>query len=75
MEPVEFKERDIVLPEKPWATTGNKDGEPRRIINSLFIDAQALEDHVHKLYRKYDEMKRMRQGWSAITVRMQKLLS
>jgi 2-oxoglutarate ferredoxin oxidoreductase subunit alpha len=58
MEPVEFKERDIVLPEKPWATTGNKDGEPRRIINSLFIDAQALEDHVHKLYRKYDEMKK-----------------
>jgi 2-oxoglutarate ferredoxin oxidoreductase subunit alpha len=27
MEPVEFKERDIELPEKPWATTGNKDGD------------------------------------------------
>jgi 2-oxoglutarate ferredoxin oxidoreductase subunit alpha len=53
MEPVEFREKETILPEKPWATTGNKDGKPRNIINSLFIDPQGLEDHVLKLYKKY----------------------
>ena len=57
MEPVEFREKKTILPEKPWATTGNKEGKPRNIINSLFIDPQGLEDHVLKLYKKYDEMK------------------
>ena len=58
MEPVEFKEKETVLPEKAWATTGNKDGQPRSIINSLFIDPQGLEDHVLKLYRKYHEIQK-----------------
>lgn len=58
MEPVEFREKETILPEKPWATTGNKDGKPRNIINSLFIDPQSLEDHVLKLYKKYAEMEK-----------------
>lgn len=58
MEPVEFVKKETILPEKPWATTGNKEGNPRNIINSLFIDPQDLEDHVLKLYRKYDAMKK-----------------
>jgi 2-oxoglutarate ferredoxin oxidoreductase subunit alpha len=58
MEPVEFKERKPrELPPKTWATTGWKGDRPRSIINSLFIDPQVLEDHVNKLYRKYDEIK------------------
>ncbi|HZJ56689.1 MAG TPA: 3-methyl-2-oxobutanoate dehydrogenase subunit VorB [Clostridia bacterium] len=57
MEPVEFQEKDILQPQKPWATTGNRDGEARRIINSLFIDPQGLEEHVLKLYKKYEAMK------------------
>lgn len=56
MEPVEFKNKDTILPDKPWATTGNKDGESRNIINSLYIDPKGLEDQVLKLYKKYEKM-------------------
>jgi len=59
MEPVEFhsvKRRE--LPEKTWATTGCKGNRERNIINSLFINAQELEEHVKKIYRKYEEIKR-----------------
>lgn len=59
MEPVEF--RDPVkrqLPEKDWATTGWKGDRQRNVINSLFIDAQELEDHNGKIQRKYDEITR-----------------
>jgi 2-oxoglutarate ferredoxin oxidoreductase subunit alpha len=58
MEPVEFKERKPrELEPKTWATTGWKGDRPRSIINSLFIDPQELEDHVNKLYRKYELIK------------------
>jgi 2-oxoglutarate ferredoxin oxidoreductase subunit alpha len=57
MEPVEFKEPvKRQLPEKSWATTGWKGDRQRNVINSLFIDAQELEDHNRKIQRKYDEI-------------------
>jgi 2-oxoglutarate ferredoxin oxidoreductase subunit alpha len=60
MEPVEFKEPvKRQLPEKSWATTGWKGDRQRNVINSLFIDAQELEDHNRKIQRKY-EMKSSR---------------
>ena len=59
MEPVEFKEvKDLKLPEKPWATTGHRGDRPRNIINSLFIDPQELENHVLKIFKKYEEIKK-----------------
>ncbi len=57
MEPVEFnepKKRD--LPAKDWATRGTKGKRKPNIINSLFLDPQALEDHNFKLDRKYKEI-------------------
>ncbi len=58
MEPVEFTEREArLLPEKNWATTGYKGDRPRNIINSLFIDPQALENHVLRLQKKYDAIR------------------
>src|SRR5690554_3203477 len=58
MEPVEFREpkkRD--LPPKDWATTGTKDSDGRRrIINSLYIQAEDLEKLNIKLKKKYDEI-------------------
>lgn len=57
MEPVEFnepKKRD--LPVKDWATTGTEGKRKPNIINSLFLDPQALEDHNWKLDRKYKEI-------------------
>ena len=57
MEPVEFK-RSVgpdELPEKPWATTGARGRKPN-VVNSLFLDPEALEAHDWKLQAKYDRM-------------------
>ena len=60
MEPVEFKARASVkeLAPKSWAATGCKGGRPTNIINSLFLDPQALENHNRKLTAKYGSMVR-----------------
>jgi 2-oxoglutarate ferredoxin oxidoreductase subunit alpha len=58
MEPVEFNTSSRrELPPKTWATTGNTGQRPRNIINSLFIDPQELEDHVNRIYQKYERIK------------------
>ena len=58
MEPVEFKERTPrQLPPKDWAATGWRGDRPRAVINSLIIDPQALEDHVRRIYKKYEYIK------------------
>jgi 2-oxoglutarate/2-oxoacid ferredoxin oxidoreductase subunit alpha len=44
------------LPEKTWAATGMKHHEGRNIINSLFLDANELEQHNLKLQKKYQEV-------------------
>src|SRR5690554_4566757 len=50
MEPVEFKEpKKRELPPKDWATTGTEGKRKPNIVNSLFLDPQALEDHNWKL--------------------------
>ncbi|MCS5422326.1 MULTISPECIES: 3-methyl-2-oxobutanoate dehydrogenase subunit VorB [Psychrilyobacter] len=57
MEPVEFK--DVThrkLEEKTWATDGTKEERKPNVINSLFLDAQDLEDHILKLEEKYNLM-------------------
>jgi len=57
MEPVEFNEpKKRELPAKDWATTGTEGNRKPNIINSLFLDPQALEDHNWKLDRKYKEI-------------------
>ncbi|MBP1759541.1 MAG: 2-oxoacid:ferredoxin oxidoreductase, alpha subunit [Firmicutes bacterium] len=57
MEAVEFPEEEAPakLPEKPWATTGAK-GRKSNLINSLYLEAKALEDHNHHLQAKYNSM-------------------
>jgi len=59
MEPVEFPaERDLsTLPEKPWAADGAKGRDPN-IINSLFLNEVALNDHNFRLKAKYDEIEK-----------------
>ena len=53
MEPLELPPfREGPLPEKPWATTGGA----HRVINSLFLDAQELENHNLRLAEKYRRM-------------------
>jgi 2-oxoglutarate ferredoxin oxidoreductase subunit alpha len=61
MEPVEFTEgREPIkeLAAKDWATTGNTPGRTRAIINSLYLDPAALEQHNHHLKKKFDAMER-----------------
>lgn len=57
MEPVEFNEpKKRELPAKDWATVGTEGKRKPNIVNSLFLDPQALEDHNWKLDRKYKEI-------------------
>lgn len=58
MEPVEFKEqKDSILPEKNWATTGTRgDGGPK-IITSLELDAESLENRNQLLQKKFAKIK------------------
>ena len=61
MEPVEFAEgREPIkeLPPKDWAATGNTGRKPRSVINSLFLDPAALEQHNSKLKEKYNTIER-----------------
>lgn len=54
---VEIKKRD--LPSKDWAANGMKNHQgTRNIINSLFLDPYALEQHNLKLKAKYDLVKK-----------------
>ena len=58
MEPVEFKERkDVDLPSKEWATVGTDGKRKPNIINSLFLDAELLEQHNHKLQAKFAKIR------------------
>jgi len=59
MEPVELPEVEPKRFEKPWALTGAKQGEPAKVIRSLFMlpgEDGMLEQHNYKLKEKYDRM-------------------
>lgn len=54
MEPVEFKYTPREdLPEKDWATRGKGRGKQRNVINSLYLQAEELEEHNKKLQAKF----------------------
>ncbi len=61
MEPVTMPDYVMPdLPEKTWAATGWKKGDQREraVINSLYIDPNALEQHNLKLQAKYDQIEK-----------------
>ncbi|WP_425447607.1 3-methyl-2-oxobutanoate dehydrogenase subunit VorB [Dethiothermospora halolimnae] len=59
MEPVEFNDpKPRNLAAKDWATVGTKNEREHNVINSLFIDPQELEDHVIRLEKKHEEIKK-----------------
>ena len=64
MEPVEFPEVEVGPPLDPgdWALTGCK-GRPRRIVNSLYLDALELNDHNVKLKEKFRRITAAEQRW------------
>lgn len=60
MEPVALPEmKDVsALPKKAWATTGEGIGDNRRIVNSLYIEPDDLEEVNHRLFDRYAEMEK-----------------
>jgi len=59
MEPVRFPPMRSLddLPPKDWTITGAKD-RPSRILRSLILDVNAMEEHNWKLARKYQQVER-----------------
>lgn len=57
MEPVVLREYDdLQIPEKPWAATGMAKGGPQRIINSLGLQPEQLEQMNKRLQEKYKKI-------------------
>jgi 2-oxoglutarate/2-oxoacid ferredoxin oxidoreductase subunit alpha len=58
MEPVELKDSyPNAHDHSEWALTGAK-GRKGHTITSIYLDADEMEDYIHKLYRKYAEVER-----------------
>ena len=62
MEPVilpEYREMitvEQIKKEKPWALTGHEDKRPRRVVKSLRLQPDDLENHCNKMEEKYKRM-------------------
>lgn len=60
MEPVELPQFSPPGPSKPWALDGARDGEPPKVIRSLYMlpgEEGALEKHNYRLQAKYNRMR------------------
>lgn len=57
MEPVSFPETEKAeAPEKEWAANGHKNSRKKNVINSLYLQANELEDKVSERFRRYKEI-------------------
>jgi 2-oxoglutarate ferredoxin oxidoreductase subunit alpha len=63
MEPVVFPETAPKTYDRSWAATGKPSDRKRNIINSLFLDPEVMEQHVHHLFKKFDKMVAKEQRW------------
>lgn len=60
MEPVTFSSDEIRQPdpsEKPWATNGHGNKRSHNIVNSLYLQAEELEDLVVERFKRYEIVK------------------
>ncbi len=57
MEPVSFENTDVKTFEKPWATNGCDGSRERNITNSLFIQAETLEERILERFERYQKIK------------------
>ena len=57
MEPVVLPEQIDTLPEKPWATTGHKHKRAHNVANSLYLDAEKLEESNRERFARYEIIK------------------
>ena len=52
MEPLELQDREIALPEKPWAVKGTAETR-QNLITSIYLEPDEMEVYVRKLEAKY----------------------
>ncbi|HYU47822.1 MAG TPA: 3-methyl-2-oxobutanoate dehydrogenase subunit VorB [Terriglobales bacterium] len=52
MEPLELEYREPNIPERPWAVKGTVETR-KNLISSIYLETDALEEHVRKLEAKY----------------------
>ena len=57
MEPVELPEPKADIPDKPWACTGTKGERAHNVVNSLYLDADLLDQTNRERYERYDKIK------------------
>lgn len=60
MEPVSFEDKEIKMSDasqKKWAATGHKNSREHNIINSLYLQAEELEEKVQERFKRYDIIK------------------
>jgi 2-oxoglutarate ferredoxin oxidoreductase subunit alpha len=66
MEAVEFKEPiKRKLPEKDWVTDGTKESREPRVINSLYLEPELLQEHNEKLERKHKVIEELETRYEA----------
>ena len=53
MEPISFEDAEIATYEKPWALTGTEGKRPHNIVNSLYLQPDALEKKNFERYERY----------------------
>ena len=53
MEPISFEDAEIEAYEKPWALTGTEGKRPHNIVNSLYLQPDALEKKNFERYERY----------------------
>ncbi len=57
MEPVSFESTDVKTFDKPWATNGCDGSRERNITNSLYIQAETLEERILERFERYQKIK------------------
>ena len=60
MEPVVFEDKEIKMSDasgKPWATNGHGNKRPHNIVNSLYLQADELEQYNVERFKRYERVK------------------
>lgn len=58
MEPVEFPEHSVTPNPKPWAVGANDGSRKRNVVNSLYLQADILEQKILERFERYAEIER-----------------
>ena len=63
MEPISFEDAEVETYEKPWALTGTNGKRPHNIVNSLYLQPDALEKKNLERYERYKLVEQNEAMW------------